>query len=77
VCAEPIHYTGTTVLVRDTGEEMIHNLTVVIDDDRVVVAVAGYGNDTASHPPLISDDPAVVAFARAVDQARRLTMPSH
>ena len=70
---EPITLTLQTRTVRNETVELYHKLDIRIDDDVVIITLAGYGPGCADHPPISSTDPAVVRFFREIDAALQAT----
>jgi hypothetical protein len=71
--AEAISTEGYTALTRNGGRGMYHHQRIEIHDGEVVVTLIGLGADVTPVDPVRSDHPAVLAFARAIDDARVLS----
>ena len=62
---------GETHFSRNGDYEMAHQERTVISDTYVETHLIGIGKGCESVEPVNSDDPAVIAFERAKDEARQ------
>jgi hypothetical protein len=65
-----INIEGETTFARNGGVPMYHHERTDIDFTEVVVTLNAYGDNTKPVAPVRSTHPAVIAYARAIDQAR-------
>jgi hypothetical protein len=62
---------GTTAIARNGGDVMYHKETTTIAARQVRIDLEGLGPDCEEVDPVVSEDPAVVAHHREIDEARQ------